>query len=70
MCGYCWAALVRTERPVTPELMRFHRREQMAKLRTIVGSLVRMRRIDKFHLNTSEKKLDSSKDTIGRVAGL
>jgi len=50
--------------------MRFHRREQMAKLRTIVGSLVRMRRIDKFHLNTSEKKLDSSKDTIGRVAGL
>ena len=70
MFGYCWAALIRAERPVTPELMRFHRQEQMAKLRAIVGSLARMRRIDKFHLSTSKTKLDSSKDTVSRVRGL
>lgn len=50
MCGYAAAALSRMERPVTPELMRFHRREQMAKLRVILSSLIRLKRIDKFRL--------------------
>jgi glycosyltransferase involved in cell wall biosynthesis len=46
--GYCWAFLRRTPRPVSRELMAFHRREQLAKLRTIIKSLVRLRRVDSF----------------------
>jgi biofilm PGA synthesis N-glycosyltransferase PgaC len=52
LSGYCWAALRRTKRPVSRELMRFHRREQMKKLKAILGSLVRFRRIDSFKLAT------------------
>src|SRR6266404_74555 len=48
--GYLWAFLRRTERPVSPELIRFHRKEQMLKLRTIVKSLLRFRRIDSFRV--------------------
>jgi glycosyltransferase involved in cell wall biosynthesis len=48
LCGYCWSALQRAERPVSRELMRFHRREQMRKLRTILGSLVRLRKVEKY----------------------
>jgi len=33
--GYAWAALRRSERTVSPELMRFHRAEQMARLRRV-----------------------------------
>src|SRR5437868_4655870 len=36
LSGYCWAAIRRVERSVTPELMRFHRREQMKKLKAII----------------------------------
>ena len=46
--GYCSAALKRLERPVSAELIRFHRREQMAKLGMILRSLTRLRKIDKF----------------------
>ncbi|MBV8587849.1 MAG: glycosyltransferase family 2 protein, partial [Verrucomicrobia bacterium] len=35
LSGYCWAAVRRIQRPVTPELMRFHRREQMRKLKAV-----------------------------------
>ena len=38
--GYCWAFLRRTPRPVSRELMAFHRKEQMAKLKAILKSLV------------------------------
>jgi len=31
--GYFWACLRRAERPVSGELMRFHRREQMVRLK-------------------------------------
>jgi hypothetical protein len=41
LAGYCWAALRRIPRPVSPELMRFHRADQMRKLRSILGSLAR-----------------------------
>lgn len=44
--GYCSAAIRRIPRAVSPELMRFHRREQMQKLRAILGSLLRIRRAD------------------------
>jgi glycosyltransferase involved in cell wall biosynthesis len=33
IAGYCWAALQRIERPVSRELVAFHRREQMLRLR-------------------------------------
>lgn len=47
--GYAWASLRRTPRPVSPELMAFHRKEQMAKLKAILGSFVRFRRVDSFN---------------------
>lgn len=46
--GYCWAFLRRVPRPVSRELMAFHRKEQMTKLRAILKSLVRFKRIDNF----------------------
>lgn len=46
--GYCWAFLRRTPRPVSRELMIFHRNEQMQKLATIFKSLLRFRRVDNF----------------------
>jgi hypothetical protein len=55
LAGYCWGALIRTPRPVTPELMRFHRREQMTKLRTILGSLSRLR-VEKFYVEAKSDK--------------
>ncbi len=48
--GYCWAFLRRAPRPVSHELMAFHRKEQMAKLRVIVKSLIKFKRIDSFTL--------------------
>ena len=50
--GYCWAAARRMRRPVSRELMRFHRREQRNKLRAIFRSLLRFKRIDNFSLLT------------------
>jgi hypothetical protein len=49
LLGFCWAAMRRVERPVTPELMQFHRREQLRKLRAILHGLVRLRKPDAFH---------------------
>ena len=48
--GYCWAFLCRTARPVSPELMAFHRHEQMRKLKTILKSALTSKPIDKFQL--------------------
>jgi glycosyltransferase involved in cell wall biosynthesis len=53
--GYCSAALRRIDRPVTPELMRFHRREQMNKLKTILRSLFTLNKVDSFRLATERK---------------
>jgi len=52
LAGYCWAASRRTKRPISPELMRFHRREQMNKLRAIFGSLLRLKKLDSFRVAT------------------
>lgn len=46
--GYLWALITREPRPVTPELIRFHRREQMKKLRSILGSLIAQKRYHRF----------------------
>ena len=50
--GYCWAAMRRTKRAVTPQLMHFHRREQMKKLRAIFRSLLSFKKVDSFRLAT------------------
>ena len=48
--GYGSAALRRLKRPVSKELMAFHRREQMRKLRVILKSLLTFKPINKFTL--------------------
>jgi len=54
LAGYTWAAVRRIDRPVSPELMRFHRQDQMQKLSAICRSLLSLRKPDGFHL-TSEQ---------------
>lgn len=56
LLGYCWAALCRMERPVTPELMRFHRHEQMKKLTAAFGALLRFKKLDNFSLLTEREE--------------
>jgi glycosyltransferase involved in cell wall biosynthesis len=41
LSGYFYEATRRADRPVSPELMRFHRREEMQKMRAIFKALVR-----------------------------
>ena len=53
--GYLAALLSRTERPVSDELMGFHRREQMVKLKAILVSICKFRRIDSFELMPIEQ---------------
>lgn len=53
--GYAWAALRRIKRPVSRELMRFHRREQMKKLRAIFRSITRLERVDNFTVATERQ---------------
>ena len=48
--GYGWAALRRLPRPISKELMAFHRREQMKKLKAIFRSILTFKPIDKFQL--------------------
>lgn len=51
--GYCWAAVRRVERPVSRELMQFHRRDQMKKLKAILRSVARLKKVDNFSLAAS-----------------
>jgi biofilm PGA synthesis N-glycosyltransferase PgaC len=55
LSGYCWAALRRMQRPVSRELIRFHRREQMKKLRLIIGMILRGQKVDNFCLATEQE---------------
>jgi glycosyltransferase involved in cell wall biosynthesis len=48
LLGYCTAAAQRIKRPVSPDLMRFHRSEQMKKLRMILGSIIKSKRIQTY----------------------
>lgn len=54
LAGYTWAALRRMKRAVTPELMHFHRVEQMKKLRAIFRSLLSFKKVDSFRLKQAE----------------
>jgi glycosyltransferase involved in cell wall biosynthesis len=51
--GYLWACLCRVKRPVSEELMRFHRKEQMQKLRSILKCVLKLKRIDSFQVTSS-----------------
>jgi glycosyltransferase involved in cell wall biosynthesis len=48
--GYGWAMVRRTKRPISKELMHFHRREQMRKLGLILKSLLRFKPVDSFRV--------------------
>jgi glycosyltransferase involved in cell wall biosynthesis len=54
--GYCHAMLTRMERPVSMELLRFHRHNQIKKLKNIFRSLLRFKKVDNFRLETSQTK--------------
>jgi glycosyltransferase involved in cell wall biosynthesis len=51
--GYLWAFVRQMERPVSDDLMRYHRKEQMAKLRTILMGMIRFRRVDNFTVTSN-----------------
>ncbi len=50
LAGYFWAAVKRVQRPVSPELVRYHRAEQMFKLKNIFRSLLRLKKVDNFRV--------------------
>jgi glycosyltransferase involved in cell wall biosynthesis len=52
--GYVWAFLCRVERPVSYELMKFHRKEQMEKLKRILKSILGFQRVDSFKVMSGE----------------
>jgi poly-beta-1,6-N-acetyl-D-glucosamine synthase len=58
LAGYTWAAVRRMPRPVSPELMRFHRADQMRKLRAILRSTLRLRKVDAFSLKTDRNQAE------------
>lgn len=53
--GYCWAAARRIPRAVSPELMRFHRAEQLRKLKLILRAVGRWKRVDNFSLSGEQQ---------------
>jgi glycosyltransferase involved in cell wall biosynthesis len=53
--GYTWAALRRIERPVSPELMRFHRQDQMRKLKGVFQSLLRFQKVENFRASSADR---------------
>lgn len=48
--GYLSAFLRQIKRPVTKELMQFHRKEEMQKLRAIFKSLFKLQKLDSFEV--------------------
>jgi len=54
--GFCWAAICRQKRPVSDELVRFHRADQMNKLRNIFRSLLRLKKVDNFRVAGEAKE--------------
>jgi glycosyltransferase involved in cell wall biosynthesis len=51
--GYFSAYVRRMKRPVSDELMRFHRKEEMKKLWTILKAVFTFKRVDSFEVKTS-----------------
>ncbi len=48
--GYGWALVKRTPRPVSRELMAFHRKEQITKLRAILKTVLTFKSMDSFRV--------------------
>lgn len=46
--GYGWAMLRRAKRPISKELMKFHRKEQMRKLKAVLKTVLTLKSIDNF----------------------
>jgi biofilm PGA synthesis N-glycosyltransferase PgaC len=61
--GYLWAFLRQIKRPVSDELMRFHRREQMLKLKAILTLMCKFRRVDSFEVTPADQPLGPVKST-------
>jgi poly-beta-1,6-N-acetyl-D-glucosamine synthase len=55
-CGYASALLKRVKRPVSQELIRFHRREQMLKLKAIFRAMIRFNKIEPYTLAIRQAK--------------
>jgi len=55
--GFLSAALRRVPRPVSQELMQFHRKEQKRKLHVIVRSLLRLKRVDNFTVMPADERI-------------
>jgi len=55
LSGYCWAGLRRIKRPVSHELIRFHRHEQMTKLKAIFREFLQFRKPDNFSLPAAQE---------------
>lgn len=50
LSGYLWALITRMERPISNELMKFHRKEEMRKLKAILSSAIQIKKINKYDL--------------------
>ena len=50
LAGYVWAAMKRVKRPISPELVRYNRAEQMFKLKNIFRSMLRLKKVDNFRV--------------------
>jgi glycosyltransferase involved in cell wall biosynthesis len=59
LSGYIWAALRRSHRVASPELMRFHRHEQMKKLRAIFSTILRFQKLNSFRLTAPQSHIRS-----------
>jgi hypothetical protein len=57
--GYLWAFLCQIEKPVSDELIQFHRREQMLKLQAMLRSVFKFKRINSFQVMPSESTSES-----------
>jgi glycosyltransferase involved in cell wall biosynthesis len=55
--GYVWASMRRIPRPVSNEVMRFHRQEQMEKLKAILKSSITLRKVDNFKVLPDQRKV-------------
>jgi hypothetical protein len=59
--GYCWAFARRARHPVSRQLIAFHRTEQMAKLKTILKSLLTLKSVDVFSVVPRNERLTSER---------
>ena len=56
--GFVWAAVRRVKRPVSRELIRYHRADQMHKLKNILRALCRLKKVDNFRANRDSQPVN------------